>query len=163
MSGGRGSRVIEYFDDHAEALEAVGLRSRAMSRENVDRYRRSVDAWNRGALDEWLEDITPEWEFVTAGVFPGVDPIYRGREGALKLWDTMRGPWDNQGFHFEIERIEDLGETVLALSTIRARGQKSGVGVALKWAHVVTYRSGDQQTLNYANWEEALEAVGLRE
>jgi hypothetical protein len=75
----------------------------------------------------------------------------------------MRDPWDNQGFHFEIERIEDLGATVLALATIRARGQTSGVGVALKWAHVVTYRSGDQQTRNYANWDEALEAVGLRE
>jgi ketosteroid isomerase-like protein len=134
-----------------------------MARENVERYRRSIDAWNRGALYEWLEDITPEWEHVTAGVFPGTDRIYRGREGALKLWDTMSGPWDNQGFHFEIERIEDLGETVLALSTIRARGQTSGAEVELKWAHVVTYRGGDQRTRNYASWAEALEAVGLVE
>jgi ketosteroid isomerase-like protein len=134
-----------------------------MSQENVERYRRSLDAWNRGALEEWLEDITPEWEFVPSGVFPGLDPIYRGREGALELWDAMRGPWDNEGFRFEIERIEDLGETVLALATIRARGKSSGVEVALKWAHVVTYRSGHQQTRNYASWDEALEAAGLRE
>jgi ketosteroid isomerase-like protein len=134
-----------------------------MSQENVERYRRSLDTWNRGALEEWLEDITPEWEFVPSGVFPGLDPTYRGREGALELWDAMRGPWDNQGFRFEIERIEDLGETVLALATIRARGKTSGVEVAIKWAHVVTYRSGDQQTRNYASWDEALEAVGLRE
>jgi ketosteroid isomerase-like protein len=134
-----------------------------MSQENGERYRRSLDAWNRGALEEWLEDITPEWEFVPSGVFPGLDPIYRGREGALELWDAMRGPWDNEGFRFEIERIEDLGETVLALATIRARGKASGVEVALKWAHVVTYRSGHQQTRNYASWDEALEAAGLRE
>ena len=107
--------------------------------------------------------MTPGWEFVPSGVFPGLDPIYRGRDGALALWDAMRGPWDNQGFRFEIERIEDLGETVIALATIRARGKGSGVGVARKWAHVVTYRSGDQQTRNYASWDEALEAVGLRE
>jgi ketosteroid isomerase-like protein len=134
-----------------------------MSQENVERYRRSIDAWNRGARNEWLEDITPEWEFVTAGVFPGLSPIYRGREGALELWDAMRAPWDSQGFHFEIGRVEDLGETVLALATIRARGNQSGVEVAREWAHVVTYRGGDQQTRNYASWEEALEAVGLRE
>jgi hypothetical protein len=34
--------------------------------------------------------------------------------------------------------------------------------VALKWAHVVTYRSGDQHTRNYGSWDEALEAAGLR-
>jgi ketosteroid isomerase-like protein len=134
-----------------------------MSQENVERYRRSLEAWNRGARDEWLEDVTPGWEFVPSGVFPGLDPIYRGRDGALALWDAMRGPWDNQGFRFEIERIEDLGETVLALATIHATGKESGVEVALKWAHIVTYRSGDQQTRNYASWDEALEAVGLRE
>jgi hypothetical protein len=105
-----------------------------MSRVNVERYRRSLDAWNRGALEEWLEDITPGWEFVSSGVFPGLDPIYRGREGALKLWDAMRGPWDNQGFRFKIERIEDLRETVLALATIRARGETSGADVTLMWA-----------------------------
>jgi SnoaL-like domain len=132
-----------------------------MSRVNVERYRRSLDAWNRGALEEWLEDITPGWEFVSSGVFPGLDPIYRGREGALKLWDAMRGPWDNQGFRFKIERIEDLRETVLALATIRARGETSRRDAHVGF--VVTYRSGDQQTRNYASWDEALQAVGLRQ
>jgi hypothetical protein len=103
-----------------------------MSQENVERYRRSVDAWNRGALDEWLEDtVTPGWELVpAAGAFLGLAPIYRGREGALELWDAMRGSWDSQGFHLEIERIEDLGETVLALLTMQARGKESGAEVA---------------------------------
>ena len=58
-----------------------------MSQENVERYRRSVHTWNREALDEWLEDITPQWECVLSGTFPGLAPIYRGREGAL-AWHT---------------------------------------------------------------------------
>ena len=132
-----------------------------MSQENVDRYRRSIDAWNRGARDEWLEDIAPDWTFIPAGVFPGVDDVYRGREGALRLWEDMRGPWDSQGFYFEIERIEDLGDTVLALCTIRARGQTSGAAATRKWAHVVT--ADPDVTRNYPTWEQALEAVGLRE
>jgi SnoaL-like domain len=135
-----------------------------MSQENVERYRRGIDAWNRGALDEWLEDtVTPGWELVpAAGAFLGLAPIYRGREGALELWDTLRGPWD-EGLHIDIERIEDLGETVLALFTMQARGKQSGAETAIKWAHVVTSRGNDMHIRSCADWDEALEAVGLRE
>lgn len=134
-----------------------------MSQENVERYRRANEAWNRGALDEWLLDITTEWELVPAGVFPDLAPVYRGREGALRLWNALQGPWDKQGLRVEIERIEDLGDTVLALLTLQATGQASRTGVALRWGHVITDRGGDQQIRSYASWDEALEAVGLRE
>ena len=132
-----------------------------MSREIVQRYLRGVDAWNRGALDEWLDDaVTPGWELVTGGAFPGLAPVYRGRDGAIEMWSAIRGPWENQGLHIEIERIEDLGASVLALATMRARGSQSGVDVAIRWAHVI---SGDQQIRSYANWDDALHAVGLAE
>jgi ketosteroid isomerase-like protein len=52
-----------------------------MSQENVERYRRSLDAWNRGARDEWLEDITAGWEFVTSGTFPGLDRTIEDARG----------------------------------------------------------------------------------
>ena len=85
-----------------------------MSQENVERYVKWVDAWNGGALDEWLDGtVTPGWELVTGGAFPGLSPIYRGPEGAIELWDAMRGPWESQGLHIAIDRIEDLGDTVL--------------------------------------------------
>jgi SnoaL-like domain len=134
-----------------------------MSQEIVERYRRANDAWNRRALDEWLNDITPGWELVPAGVFPDLASVYRGREGARRLWAALQGPWDKQGFHVQIERIEDLGHTVLALLTLRATGQTSGTDVALKWAHVITETGGDQHIRSYASWKEALEVVGLRE
>ena len=39
-----------------------------MSQENVEQYRRGVDAWNHGALDDWLkETVTPGWELITGG------------------------------------------------------------------------------------------------
>ena len=100
---------------------------------------------------------------ITGGAFPGLAPVYRGRKGALELWEALKGPWDNQALHVEIEWVEDLGETVLALFTMRARGEQSGVEVAIKWAHVITFPSGDEHIRGYANWDEALEAVGLSE
>ena len=66
------------------------------------------------------------------------------------------------GLYIEIDRIEDLGENgVLALSTMRARGEKSGVEVGIKWAHVITFPSGDQHIRSYASWDDALKAAGL--
>ncbi len=59
--------------------------------------------------------------------------------------------------------IEDLGDTVLALLTMRASGGSSGVPVSKKWAHVITFGSGDQHLRSYATWDEALKAVGLEE
>ena len=134
-----------------------------MSQENVERWRRSTDAWNRGAFEEWLEDVPEDWTFIPSGLFPGVAETYRGREGARRLWEDMRGPWDSEGFHFEIERIEDLGDTLVALSTIHARGSASGAEASRPWAHVVTFDGDAIVTHNYPSWEAALEAVGLRE
>ena len=63
----------------------------------------------------------------------------------------------------DIERIEDLGDRVVALIIFRATG-RDGIETARPWAHVVTFRSGEAVlTENYADWEEALEAVGLAE
>ena len=132
-----------------------------MSQANVEIYRRGIDAWNRGALDEWLKTITPGWELVTGEAFPGLAPIYRGCEGALEMWEAMRGPWDTQDLHIEIERIEDLGESAVALLKMRARGHTSGVDVSIKWAHVITDKGGDQHLRSYATWADALKAVEL--
>ena len=133
-----------------------------MSQQDVERYLGGVEAWNRGALDEWLKrTVTPGWELVTGGAFPGLAPVYRGREGALELWNALRGPWDNQDLHISVARIDDLGETVVALLTMRASGGASGVPVGIQWAHVITSTGGDQRIRSYASWDDAMQAAGL--
>ena len=133
-----------------------------MSQQIVERYLGGVEVWNRGALDEWLQrTVTPGWELVTGGAFPGLAPVYRGREGALELWNALRGPWDNQDLHLAVERIEDLGETVVVLLTMRASGGASGVPVGIQWARVITVGGGDQRIHSYASWDDALQAAGL--
>jgi ketosteroid isomerase-like protein len=130
-----------------------------VSQENVEDYRRSADAWTRGDRDEWLSTVTPEWEFRASGIFPGVAGVYRGATGARDLWNDMRGPWED--FSIQVERTEDLGDTVVALITFAVTG-RDGIETSRRWAHVVTYRDGRQTvTDNYESWEAALEAVGL--
>ena len=132
-----------------------------MSRENIEAYRRSVDAWTCDDQEAWLDGIGPGWEFVPSGVFPGLDPAYRGREGALKLWQDLRGPWTD--FKVTIDRIEEVGAKVIALVTFEVRG-RDGLRTSRRWAHVTTFRGGVPIRIqNYASWDDALNSVALEQ
>jgi ketosteroid isomerase-like protein len=132
-----------------------------MSQENVELYRHAMDAWTRGDRSAFLRTVTSEWEFQPSGVFLGLEAVYQGREGASRLWDDMRGAW--QDFSVRVERIEDLGEKVVALLTVMATG-RDGTETTRRWAHVASYRDGVITVVqNYTSWKGALEAVGLAE
>jgi ketosteroid isomerase-like protein len=81
----------------------------------------SIDAWSRGDREAWLRDVSPDWEFVSSGLFPGLKTVYRGPDGAAELWEVMRGPWES--FDITVERVEDLGDRVLALVNFRVQGR----------------------------------------
>jgi ketosteroid isomerase-like protein len=63
----------------------------AMSPENLERYGRMVQAWQRGDLEAWLDDAQ-DGEMRTSGKFPGSEPVYRGRDGMRAFWDLLRAP-----------------------------------------------------------------------
>jgi hypothetical protein len=132
-----------------------------MSQANVDKFLEDVDAWNRGDREAWLKSASPAWEFHTSGLFPGLKPVYRGREGATQLWDAMRDPW--RTFEVTVERLEDLGEKLLALVTFVVEG-RDGLKTTRRWAYVRTFiEGGPDRTDNFTTWDEALEAAGLSE
>jgi ketosteroid isomerase-like protein len=53
-----------------------------MSQANVEVWLQSIDAWSRGDREAWLRDVSPDWEFVSSGLFPGLKTVYRGPDGA---------------------------------------------------------------------------------
>lgn len=133
-----------------------------MSQEDVNLVREGFEDWNRGDLESLLENITPDWEWRPAGVFPGTDAVYRGKEGFTKFWNTFREPWEN--ITIDLERVEDLGDRVLALMTFHGRGRESGVDVTVRYANLFTFDGGViTYQVGYADWESALEAAGLEE
>jgi ketosteroid isomerase-like protein len=133
-----------------------------VSREDVTLVREGFDAWNRGDLQWILDHTSPDWEWRPAGVFPGTDAVYRGKEGFAKFWNTFREPWEN--ISVALERAEDLGDRVLALFTFYGKGRESGVEVTVRYANVFTVDGGIfTYQVGYADWESALEAVGLQE
>ena len=62
--------------------------------DNVERYREALEAWNRRDLVWILEQAAPDLEFHTAQLFPGIEPVYHGREGMVEFWTTfIEEPW----------------------------------------------------------------------
>jgi ketosteroid isomerase-like protein len=131
-----------------------------MSRETVELFRRNMDDWSRGDRESWLSVIPADWEYHTSGVFPGLKPVYRGPEGAAELWDAMREPWER--FEINLQRIEDLGERIVALVTFKVVG-RDGLETGRRWGYVSTFRDDGTpvRTDNFETWDEALAAVGL--
>ena len=131
-----------------------------MSRELVERYLGAINAWNRGDLDAWLALAADEWH--TTATFPGIEPVYRGREGMIAIWEYLRAPWESAAsIQIDVDRVEDLGDTVLGLTTLRARAEDSGAETTLKVGYVLTDENGLLRLTNYLSWDEALAAVGL--
>jgi ketosteroid isomerase-like protein len=78
-------------------------------------------------------------------------------EDALSEW---RESWG--GLEFEPAYILDLGDRLLNLGFIRARGQASGVQLDQELAQLATFRNGQAvRDQSWMLWEEGIRAAGL--
>jgi ketosteroid isomerase-like protein len=85
-----------------------------MSQENVESFKRGVDAWNSDDFDAWIDQFDPEVEWFT------LLEVYRGRAGARKAWESLKGTMQ---IRTRFDDIRDLGESVLALGEMEGTGQ----------------------------------------
>ena len=133
-----------------------------MPGDNLERYRKAIDAWNRRDLVAVLEQTAPEFEFHTAQLFPGIEPVYRGREGMVEFWNAfIEEPWAL--LHVEIDDLTELDDgRVLALLTFTGKGRESGEEVTVQYAHLCTFK--DDQVVridSFSDWDEARKAAGI--
>ena len=134
-----------------------------MAQENVEVARRSLDAWNRGDLDAWLETGHPEIEWISgiATEVSGTDQVFRGEAEMRGFWDEWHSLWD---LTIEVSEIRDLGDTVVTLGRIRTRGKTSGIDLERPVAYVFQLEGGlIRQARAYQAPDKALEAAGVRE
>jgi ketosteroid isomerase-like protein len=130
--------------------------------DNVARYREALDAWNRRDLVWILEQAAPDLEFHTAQLFPGIEPVYRGREGMVEFWTTfIEEPWAL--FRLDVESLDAAGDDrVLALITFHAIERDTGEEVTTRYAHLATFRGDEVARIDaFADWDEARRAAGL--
>lgn len=133
-----------------------------MSEENLEIYRRTLDAFNRRDKDAWLAACDPELENIP----PRDWPESREVRGSEAVWDFLvegNEPWEEN--RIEIFELLDAGDDkIVAEIRSEVRGKSSGAAVPWSFWHVITLRNGLALRFEYfADRAEALKAAGVSE
>ena len=135
-----------------------------MSQENVEAFKRGIEAANRRDIEALLEVLDPEveWHPAILTALGGEAAVYRGHEGFRQ---GIRDVYEVLGeTHQEYPEIRDLGDRIVVIGRIRARGTESRVETDSPHASVVDFKNGKAIRIrSYLDPEEALEAAGLRD
>jgi ketosteroid isomerase-like protein len=134
-----------------------------VSQDNVELVESALDAWNRGEIEAFAglvpEDVAwvevsgrPEGE---AGERLGRDRMRQSLESMLEAWDSYR---------LEVERIDDVGDRILAIVREVGRGRASGLEIDGRWGYLLTVQNGKIARIEaYRDAALALEMAGLGE
>lgn len=134
-----------------------------MSQENVDAFRRALEAYNRRDIDAFLEAFDPMVEIhpLTLAMFGPEGTVYRGHEGIRQFIRDVDEVLP--GLQVDPLEIRDLGERIVANGRLQARGRASGAEVESPIGWLVEFNEGRViRMTDYLDPKEALEAAGLK-
>jgi uncharacterized protein len=156
----RNSRIfgVEYFWDHAQALDAVELPEGATSQENLELARRSMDAINRRDLAAYLALAADDIEAISR--LAPIEGGYHGHDGIRRWWGTLFDTWPD--FTIEVVEMRTVGD--LTLGTLHLRGHGASSDIPSDWTVCSVGRWRRGKCVWWGNFRtrgEALEAVGL--
>ena len=148
---------VEFFWDHAKALEAVGLSEWAMSQENVEIVRKFIEDYRRGDYDEALASLAPDVVYKVAQEAP-----VHGPEAVRAVWERWETDWEE--LRTVPEDFIDAGDHVVVTIRYSGRGRHSGIEIADTFFQVWSFRDGKcVRKIEVTDRAEALEAAGLSE
>lgn len=134
-----------------------------MSQQNVEAFKRALDAGNRRDLEALLEVLDPDvrWHPVAPHV-GGEEAAYRGHEGIREMWADVHEAFAD--LHLEILETRDIDDRVVAICSVRTRGSESGLEIESPLGYLVQFENGKAtEVRSYTDPEEALGAAGLRD
>ena len=133
-----------------------------MSQENVELVGLLLEAFSRGDVEEMLSYLDPETELHSAIVGGAEGNVYRGHDGFRRWYADSSETFEH--FRFQWSEMRDLGDRVLSLGRLQARGRESGVELDSPMGWVWTIRRGKLlKAQGFLGEAEALEAAGLGE
>jgi ketosteroid isomerase-like protein len=135
-----------------------------MSEDKVDLARRATHAFNRRHFDGAFAELgTPDFEWFPA-IVRGLDGGggYRGREGVEKYVADIRE--NREELRALPGEFRDLGDRVLVIGRLEARGKGIGAPVDTPYAGIFDFR-GDRiwRYRVHLDRAEAMQAAGLSE
>jgi ketosteroid isomerase-like protein len=130
-----------------------------MAEDDVKRVRAAYAAWNTGDLDTALELSHPEIEVVQDPQIPGSVAV-TGKAAFGRWLKSFFETWES--FEITPTEIRQVGERIVVLAHVKARGKTTQVPVETDTAHVLTVREGQAiRWESYADPGAALKSVGL--
>jgi ketosteroid isomerase-like protein len=129
---------------------------------DVASIREILDAWNRGDIEgvvaRTAEDIV--WVPVTVATVEGQSG-FRGRDGFRQFFEQWRETWET--WNIELHECREVGDRIVALGHVRARGRGSGVELDTPVAYIFEFREGlVERGQSFFDHEEALAAAERR-
>jgi ketosteroid isomerase-like protein len=132
-----------------------------MSQEQVEMFRKALEAFNRGDVEGALKNVDPQVEWQTPRSLP--DPqTYYGHAGVKSWWAMWSDAFEQ--LRLEPGEFKDLGEgQVLVPVRASGRGRESGAEVNVSFYLLGWGREKLKRMEFFPNKAEALEAAGLSE
>jgi ketosteroid isomerase-like protein len=132
----------------------------ASAADHIETIRRGHAAFSRGDVSFAAESISPDAQWRTTGIFPGVHGVYYGPEAVEQWMGTIRAEWEE----FEISLQEVLGETeeaVVVEERLWGRGRESGVETAMEIYSIYRFDPEGKVTMRnaFATADEALKEL----
>jgi ketosteroid isomerase-like protein len=130
---------------------------------NVSAVKEILEAWNRGDREGIFARATDdlEWTPATVATIEG-EKTFRGRDGMDEFFEQWGSTWET--WDVEIRELRDLGDRVVVLGQVRAKGRGSGIELDQEVAYVFGFRDGLlQRGRSFLSHDEALAAAGAEE
>jgi ketosteroid isomerase-like protein len=123
-----------------------------------------AEALNREDVEALVGRCDPsvEWHPAMQALLGGEAVTYRGHAGVREMMSDFYEAFAE--LSFEISEIHDLGDRVVPIGRINARGKGSGAEVESPAAYLVDFRNGKViEVRTYLDPGQALKAAGLQE
>jgi ketosteroid isomerase-like protein len=133
-----------------------------MSRENVETFKRAVEAYNRRDIEGVLDSLDPdvEWQPALEVLLGGEATVYRGHEAIREMFRTTDEALGS--INVEFFDIRDLGNRLFASGRLHTRGKESGAETESPVGYLADFKNGKALRIQtYLDPNEALEAAGL--
>ena len=135
-----------------------------MSKENVEAFKRGLEAGNRGDIDGLLDELHPEieWHSALHALMGGQQTVFQGHEGVRRMIGDLYETFSE--VHIEMSEFRDLGDGLVAIGSTRTRGKASGAETETPLVLVTEISNGKTISIRaYLDRREALAAAGLPE
>lgn len=138
--------------------------SAVVSREEVEAVEAWVSAINRRDLRTLMELADPDIEYLSyLAELTGGDGAYHGHDGLRRYLAELAEAWE--WFHVEVDEYHDLGDQVVTVGRLRAKGKASGleIGAQLAWLHTFRRGGGPGRYLRHQSFPTLVEALEAAE